>query len=279
MAQQFSVINNLSSAFAQKNLYGTNLDLNKTLARLSSGRQIIEAADNAAGLFAASGLQLDNLALTQATQNASNGIGVTQIADSTLAQTSDLLGRATTLASQAANGLLDDRQRGAINTEYQQILAEIDRSVDQTNFRGEQVLSKTGAVQKSIFVGDTNVPSTITVSIGGSNGAGTQALGLAGSNLLTSDAAISTLAQLQNAGHDISQWRGAIGAQQNRLFNAIDNISVQNLNVLSAQSTISDANMANEIVNLTKDKVLEQSGMASLAQSNLSAQAVLSLFK
>jgi len=283
--QSFSVVNNLASVDAQRNLYFSNLGLNKTLARLSSGYRIVSAGDDAAGLAIANGLRADVTALNQAVRNANDGVALIQIADGALSKLTDLLTRAVTLAEQAASETVGDNERATIDVEYQQILNEIDRVVSVANFKGERLFSSSGAVTKTIYVGDTQFQSFITISIAGSNGAGTAAMGLknstgtSASNVRTTTNAQSVLTSLKTAIASVSKWRGALGAQQNRLVNSVAIIQVQSQNLQAAESAIRDANMAEEVVAMTKYQILLQSGMASLAQANASSQMVLSLFR
>jgi flagellin len=277
--QSFSVVNNLSSVTAQRNLYFSNIGLNKTLSRMSSGYRIVDAGDDAAGLAIANGLKADVAALSQAVNNASDGLSIVQIADGTLSQISDLLVRGVTLAEQSASETVGDNERATINIEYQQILKEIDRAVSVANFKGENLFSATAAYTKQIFVGDTHFESYIKVSIAGSHGAGTNSLGLNTANLSTRQGALNSLKAIQTAIASVSKWRGALGAQSNRLTNSVAIIQTQSENLTAAQSQIEDANMAEEVVNMTKWQILLQSGMASLAQANSSSQLVLSLFQ
>ncbi len=279
MAQNFSVVNNLLSVESQRGLLGSQMDLNKAVSRLSSGFRINQAADDAAGLAIANGLSADSMALTQAVRNAGDAIGIVQIADGSLGNMSNLLTRATTLATQAASGTLGENERQTINTEYQQILGEINRTVDAAQFKGEKIFSQTGPVRKEIYVGDTRQASTITVEVGGPDGSGTEALGLSDTTLSTAEDAQAALAKMSGAIQNVSQWRGELGAQSNRINNAISVIQVQNENLMGAESTIRDANMAEESTNLTRNRILLQSGMASLAQANMSSNMVLSLFR
>jgi flagellin len=189
------------------------------------------------------------------------------------------LTRGVTLAEQSASGTVGDNERGTINTEYQQILQEIDRVVEVANFKGEALFNTTGAVTKAIYVGDTQIQSFITVSIAGSRGAGTAALGMEESSVATSEESLTALDQLKTAISSVSRWRGALGAQQNRLTNSVGIIQVQAQNLMAAESAIMDANMAEEIVNMTKFQILLQSGMSSLSQANASSQLVLSLLR
>lgn len=277
--QNFSVINNLNSINAQRNLGVSTYGLNNTLGKLSSGMRIVNAGDDAAGLAIGNGLQADFMALSQAVRNANDGIGIVQVADGALSQMSDMLGRATQLATQAASGTLGDAERSMINTEYQQIMQEIDRVVDTTNYKGENLFSQDGSVNKSIYVGDTQVQSTIDISIGGGAGVGTAAMGLSGTSLSTAEGAVDALSKIQGAIRNVSEMRGSLGAQQNRIVNSIGVIQIQSQNILAAESTIMDANMADEVSNLTKFRILAQSGMASVAQANATNQLVLQLFK
>jgi len=279
MSQGFSVVNNLQSAEAQRHLSRTGLDLHKSLSKLSSGFRINKASDDPAGLAIANGLSADSMSLTQAVRNAGDAIGLVQIADGSLSNVSVMLSRATSLATQAASGTLGESERQAANTEYQQLLGEIDRVVDTTNFKGEKLFSRDSAVRKEIYVGDTRMASTIAVSVAGAQGAGTSALGLEGTSLNTAADAAAALGKMPGAIQEVSRWRGALGAQQNRIVSSISTIQTQNENLVAAESTIRDANMAEESTNLIRDKILMQSGMASLAQANISSTMVLALLK
>jgi flagellin len=277
----FSVLNNFPSMKAQQDLYTTNIGLNKTLAKLSSGQRIVDASDDAAGLAIASSLKADSMALDQAVRNANDGIAIVQIADGALSKLNDLLLRAVTLAEQSASDTVGTDEKETLNVEYRQLLSELNRVISVANFKGENLFDAAAPFQKSVYVGDTQFSSFITISIGGVNGAGTQALGLSSgasfSSISTASNAITTLHLLQTAIASISKWRGSLGAQQNRLVNAVGIIQVQGLNIKAAESAIMDANMAQEIVNMTKWQILMQSGISSLAQANASSQMVLQL--
>ena len=277
--QAFSVMSNFSSMQAQKDLYFTNIGLNKTLGKLSSGKRIVEAGDDAAGLAIASSLEADGAALDQAVRNANDGIAIIQIADGALNKMNNLLLRAVTLAEQSASDTVGTDEKAILDIEFQELMSEIDRVVSVSNFKGEALFSGTTTFTKDIYVGDTQVQSFITISVGGINGVGTTALGLNTSEVATASGARSALGDLNTAINSIAKFRGALGAQQNRLINAVGIIQVQSLNVKAAASSIMDANMAEEIVNMTKWQILMQSGMSSLAQANASSQMVLQLLR
>lgn len=279
MANQFSVINNLSSVNAQRNLGVSQYGLQSALQKMSSGLRLVNAGDDAASLSIANGLRADSTALSQAIRNANDGVGIVQIADGALSQIGDMLNRATSLATQAASGTVGDEERKTMNTEYQQLLSEIDRVVDTSNFKGEKLFDQEGSVTKDIYVGDTQFQSSIRVSIAGSSGAGTRAMGLEGTSLGTQQGAAQLLGRLKGAIQMNSSWRGALGAQQNRILGSISIIQTQQMNFMAAESVLRDANMAEESTNLLKFRVLSESGMASLAQSNATSQMVLQLFR
>jgi flagellin len=288
--QSFSVLNNFSSMKAQKDLYFTNIGLNKTLGKLSSGKRIVDASDDSAGLAIASSLMADAMALDQAVRNANDGIAIIQIADGALNRLNDLLLRAVTLAEQAASDTVGSDEKAILDVEFQELVLELDRVVSVANFKGERLFSTSNAFVKGVYVGDTQFESFITISIGGINGVGSEAFGIKCDDgeidcdsgeidLSDQDNAIRALKVLQTAIASVSRMRGALGAQQNRLVNAVGIIQVQALNIRAAESAITDANMAEEIVNMTKWQILMQSGMSSLAQANATSQMVLQLMR
>src|ERR1700748_535961 len=137
------VLNNISSIYAQNNLNQTQQSLQSTLQQLSSGSRINSGADDAAGLALADGLHANATALTQSAQNANAGVGMLQTADGALAQVTNLLDRAITLATEAANGTLNANQVGSADQEYQNILTEIGNIGSTTNYNGNAVFSAT----------------------------------------------------------------------------------------------------------------------------------------
>jgi flagellin len=141
-----SVLNNISSLTAENALSNTQMSLQKTLTQLSTGLKINSGSDDAAGLSIASGLNANIAALTQSQQNANNGIGLLQTADGALSQVTTLLNRAVTLATEASNGGLTGNQGTALNTEYTDILSEINQIGQATNFNGTNVFSSNAPV-------------------------------------------------------------------------------------------------------------------------------------
>lgn len=145
------VLNNIAAIYAQTNLNQTQASLQNTLTQLSSGSRINSGADDAAGLAVADGLHANVAALTQSSQNATSGVGLLQTADGALSQVTNLLNRAVTLATEAANGTLNSSQVSSANQEYQNILSEIGNIGSTTNFNGNSVFTNTA---KTVFVSD-----------------------------------------------------------------------------------------------------------------------------
>jgi flagellin len=281
----FSILNDISALRSQNLLTQNSHNLSQTLNRLSSGKRINSGADDAAGLQIADSLRANIRALDQAARNAQDGIGVAQIADGALDQITNILTRAVTLAEESANGTTDSTGRGSLQAEFAQIQAEVARISVQTNFNGVAIFT-TGGINGSLslFVGDTSGPSSISVAINTitTNGNTVTNLGgtnLAGVDLSTQVGAVNALTTLRDAIRAVSSNRATIGAGMNRLQAAVAVITNVSQNSQSAESTLRDANVAEEVANLTKYQILAQTGLSALIQANASHQLVLSLFQ
>jgi len=281
----FSILNNINGLNAQNQLNINNVNLSRTLNRLSSGRRINSGADDAAGLQIADSLRANVQALNQAVRNANDGIGVAQIADGALGEINNLLTRSVTLAEEAATETIDSTGRASLNAEFAQIQSEISRIAGQSNFNGYAVFT-TGGVNGSlsVFVGDTSGSSSISVAIGTITTSGSTVTSLGGQNLSsvslnTQDNAASALTTIKSAINGVSISRSAIGAGINRLQSAVSVLQTQSQNTQSAESGIRDANVAEEVANMTKYQILSQSGIASLSQANSNSQVVLNLLR
>ena len=285
----FSILNNISGLNAQNQLNVNNVNLSKTLTRLSTGKRINTGADDAAGLQIADSLRANVYALNQAVRNANDGLGVAQIADGALQEITNLLTRSVTLAEQAATDTVDSTGRASLDAEFGQIQAEIARIADTTNFNGTKIFSASGVNgELKVFVGDINGNSSIAVSIGtitadataGTvSNLGTGGPGLTAVDLTDATNAKASLDDIKAALNAVSNMRADIGAGMNRLSSAVSVLQTQSQNTSAAESTIRDANFAEEVANLTKFQILSQSGMAALAQANSSSQNVLSLLR
>ncbi|UCF67828.1 MAG: flagellin FliC [Acidobacteriota bacterium] len=273
----FSVVSNIASLTAQNQLARTQLGLSRTLNRLSSGLRINGAQDDAAGLAIADSLRADVAALNQGVRNANDGIAVINVADAALQEISNLLQRAVTLAEQAGSdtsGQDSSTSKAAISDEYNEILTEIDRISATVEFNGLSLLSGSGASLDIQVGAGSGANDRITVTTSAVSASG---LGLSSSTLITASGARAELTEIQSAIDTISSNRGDLGAAFNRLEATIAVVTTQAENLKAAESQIRDANVASEVVNLTKFQVLNQTGLAALAQANLSSQSVLAL--
>jgi flagellin len=149
------VLNNLSAIYAENNLNNTNNSLQTVLQQLSSGSKINSGADDAAGLSLVNGLEANQTALTQSATNATEGVGLLQVADGALSQVTSLLDRAVTLATEASNGTLDSSQDAAANQEYQSILSEVNNIGSTTTYNQNQVFTGSQA-GVSVYTGDSS---------------------------------------------------------------------------------------------------------------------------
>jgi flagellin len=276
----FSILNNIASLDAQNQLNVNSVNLNNTLLRLSSGKRINSGADDPAGLGIASTLKANALALNQATQNANNGISVAQIADGALSKISDLLTSGFSLAEEAATDTTDSTGRTALDSQLTSIKNEITRIATQTNFNGVNLFSAGGLNGTlHVFVGDTSAASSISVTISTITASSVGGVDISGTSLSTQNGAASAMTSLKNALAGISTSRATIGAGINRLQSAVSVLQTTSENTTAAESNIEDANMAQEISNMTKFQILAQTGIAALTQANSTAQNVLTLLK
>jgi flagellin len=275
-----SILNNIPSLVAQNNLSITSQNLQKTLFRLSSGSRINSGADDAAGLAIADGLHANVTALVQSGHNANDGVGSLQVADGALAQVTTLLNRAVTIATEASTGTVSSAQRGALDAEFTQIKAEVDRIGTTTTFNGTSVFT---ASTTSIFLSDSNSPSQIAVTVGTlassgiTNGASTA--NLSADNLTTAATAQTALVDINTAIQNTAGIRGSIGAGINRLQSAVNVINNQVQNLTSAEDGIRAADIPSEVANLSRFSILNQSGISALAQANSAQQSLLSLLR
>jgi flagellin len=309
------VLNNLNAVYAQNNLNNTNNSLSTVLQQLSSGSKINSGADDAAGLSLVDGLKANSQALTQSQTNASEGVGLLQVADGALSQVTSLLNRAVTLATEASNGTLNTSQTDAANQEYQSILSEISNIGSTTTYNGSAVFTgkavniytgdstATGASidalsistldattsgkgtvgdtgGKMVYTGAGAAPATISYTATGSVDLSTTSLTETTSG--AGDAqknAQSALTTLNSAITAVAAQDGYIGAQINTLNSVSSVLSTQQENVVSAQNAVQATDYASATSNMSKYEILSQTGIAALAQANSVQQEVTKLLQ
>jgi len=264
-----SILNNIPALTSSRNLANSQAGLNSTINRLTTGLRINRASDDAAGLQISNNLRADVRILNQARRNANDGLGRLQVADSVSEEATNLLIRAGELAEQAASGTTSSAGRVALDAEFTQIKEALNALDSDTKFDGAEVFGSDFTVR----VGES-ATETITVSAFSIDAAG---LSLGGTDLTTSNTASSALGLITSAIETVSSRRGNLGAKSARLETVINSLGVSSENLQAAESQIRDADIATEVVNLTKFQILTQSGVSALAQANQSAQSVLSL--
>ncbi|KAB0631155.1 flagellin domain-containing protein [Burkholderia latens] len=268
---------NILSLTTQTNLSGSQNALSQAINRLSSGKRVNTAADDAAGLAISTTQTAAINALTQGVSNANNGISMIQTAAGALQSTVDNLQRIRTLAVEAGDGSLDSNARANLQAEVTTRLGEIDRVATQTTFNGQTILSNAGNVT---FQVGASANQTVAVNFGAtvwtSTGAGLSLSGLTVSDQTSAQSAITAIdAALKN----VNTFQATLGAAQNTFQAAITTTQTQATNMSAARSQITDADFATETANLSKAQVLQQAGISVLAQANSLPQQVLKLLQ
>ncbi|MBK7891895.1 MAG: flagellin FliC [Bdellovibrionales bacterium] len=268
---------NVASLNAQRNLTGTKWGLDKSLERLSSGYRINRAGDDAAGLAISENLRAQVRGLKQASRNAQDGVSLVQVAEGGLNEMSSILIRLRELAVQAASDTIGPVERQFLNVEYDQLVSEIDRIADATEFNGTQLLSGTGSVL-DFQVGTRNDPNIDRLTFDASKAdANSAALGVNLTSVADKPSAQNSLAAIDAAIVSVSAMRADFGAIQNRLQSTIGNIAVSVENLSAANSRIRDVDVAEETAELTRNNILLQAGTSVLAQANQTSNTALSL--
>ncbi|MEM7416454.1 MAG: flagellin [Gemmatimonadota bacterium] len=273
---------NVAAMNTLRNLAQTDQAVTRSIGRLSSGFRINRAADDAAGLAIANQLRADLGAMRQATRNAEQANSLLQVAEGGATGIQNILTRMKELASQASSDNVDDTGRGRIDIEFQELILEIDRIADSTEFSGTNLLDGSAGTLDFI-VGASSTIANDTISITGANlDLTTATLGVTGGandDVLTKADAQAMLGLIDTAITSVSDVFAEVGAKQNRLDIALTQVRITVENTAAAESVIRDADMAAEFTELTKNQILSQAGISVLAQANSSSQSVLALLQ
>jgi flagellin len=268
---------NIASLNAQRNLKGTRDDLQKTLEQLSSGQRINRACDDAAGLAISENLKAQIRGLKQAERNAQDGVSLVQIAEGGLSEVSNIMIRLRELSVQAASDTIGPTERKFLNVEFEQLIQEVDRIANATEFNRVSLLNGTGAVF-DIQIGTRNDPINDRLTFDASSAdVNVAALGLNLASVADKISAQNSLAAIDQAIVTVSGIRADFGALQNRLQSTINNIAIGVENLSSANSRVRDADIASTTAELTKSNILMQAGTSVLAQANQSTTSALTL--
>jgi flagellin len=286
---------NFESVSAQRNLSQTQGSFFKAIEQLSSGLRINRAANDAAGLAVSEKLKNQVRGLNQAQRNAQDAISLLQTAEGALNETHSILGRMRELAVQSANDTLTTSDRLHVQDEVNQLLSEIDRIGNATQFNTIVLFNAAATGGRAGFnfhVGANfesgnnanELPFTIgapgnTLASPAAGTINTNTLGVNALDISGSQGANSAIATLDTAIEDVSTFRGAIGAMQNRLESTINSLGVAAENTGAANSRIRDADIASAVSEMVRTQILQQSTMAVLAQANQAPQMALQLLK
>jgi flagellin len=268
------VQHNLTAMNANRQLGITTSAQSKSSEKLSSGYKINRAADDAAGLTISEKMRSQIRGLNKASDNAEDGVSLIQVAEGALGETHSILQRMNELATQAANDTNTSADRTAIQQEINQLASEITRIASTTQFNTMNLIDG-NFTGKKLQVGALNGQG-ITVNISNMSASGIKVNALVVSSFSAAGKAMSSV---QAAISTISAMRSKLGALQNRLEHTIANLDNISENTQSAESRIRDTDMAEEMVEYSKNNILAQAGQSMLAQANQSTQGVLSLLQ
>jgi len=285
---------NMSAIFAHRQHKFNNLMIDKNMEKLSSGYRINRAGDDASGLAVSEKLRAQIRGLQRAQKNTEDGISFIQVAEGYLQESQDILHRMRELAVQSSNGVYTDEDRMQIQVEISQLVDEVNRIASHAQFNGMNILTGRFAAE----TGENSVTASMWFHIGANmdqrervfigtmtaQGLGVQGLaGLAHAasfiSMSTPDKANISISVIDSALRKINKQRADLGAYQNRLEYASRGLMIGAENMQAAESRIRDVDMANEMVDFTKNQILVQSATAMLAQANQKPQSVLQLLQ
>jgi len=263
---------NVASLNAQRNLFNVSQELGGSFARLSSGMRIASASDDAAGLGISETMRSQIRSYGAAARNAQDGLSMSQTAEGGMGEAGNILTRMRELAMQSSNGTMSTDDRAIIDTEFTELVEELDRISTDTEFNGTALLDGTTAsvnIQVGLDSGDVIDISMVSVA--------SADLGVDASAVDTEANAGTALAAIDTAIQTVNTARGTVGADQNRLQSSLRSILSTRENLSAAESRIRDVDVASETANLTRNSILQQAATSVLSQANAQPQLALSL--
>ncbi|MFT3964480.1 MAG: flagellin [Sphingobium sp.] len=278
-----TVINtNISAVRAQNASNSAALGLQTAMERLSSGKRINSAKDDAAGLAIATKMTSEIKGLTAATRNANDGISLAQTAEGALGEVGNMLQRMRELAVQSANGTNSDDDKKNITAEQTQLAEQIKSVISNTKFNGVTLLSSGGASGQSINIQvGSGTSDKLAINISDLSGASAALAKIINFGTTATDALQSSISleDFDDAISETTTTRATLGAVQSRLESTINNLNTTVTNLTEARSRIEDADFSTETTQMAKNQILSQASQAMLAQANQSQQGVLSLLR
>jgi flagellin len=271
------VTTNISALNAQRNLIGSQRQINSSMAQLASGSRINKAADDAAGLAISENLKAQIRSATQAQRNANDGISMVQTAEGGLNEIGNIIVRLRELGIQAASDTVGNTERGFVDKEVQQLKSEIQRIASVTTWGTTKLLDgSTPDFDFQVGLFNNQEEDRITFHAG-ENVATLDALGLTDIDYTSKEGAQSALAMLDTAQTSVNGTRANLGALQNRLTSTVDNLGVAQENMSASNSRIRDTDVAQASSEMTRNNILLQAGTSTLAQANQVNQLALKL--
>lgn len=271
-----TVNTNLAAMRSANTLNNTQGALSHTLARVSSGLRVTSSADDAAGAAVASNLSTQARSGRQAIRNANDGISVIQTAEAASKEVLNILDRMRELAVQSSSETLEDGERAYIDDEFDDLAAEVERIAQSSEFN-DIALSDGTNTTLTVQVGVTNgTESQVDITLGDLT-ASTLGVNTAAINLSTASTAQSAIDEIDSAIDSVNSIRADYGSAQNRLESSVNNMTSYVESLTAASSQIMDADYAHETAEMTRLQVMQQAGVAALAQARTVNQSVLSL--
>jgi len=282
------VINsNIPSITAQRHLANSRAEMDQAMERLSSGKRINSAMDDAAGLTIAHSLDAKVTSLNQAARNANDGISLINLAEGALEQVSKMLTRMRELAIQSINGTYSDTDTDNLHSEYLALSNEITRIATNTKFNGVSVIGASATITFQVGHSSSDTIALTTSSMKSDALASASASGFhlddtaisSVGTTTTVNSARGSLSFIDNAINEVDDYRSTLGAVGNRLEHSAANLYTRVEHQMAARSRIEDADYAVEAANLARAQILQQAGTAMLSQANATGVTILSLLK
>jgi flagellin len=274
---------NLEALNVHRNMVDTTNRISDSLKRLSSGKRINSAKDDAAGFAVANKFRADIAAMRVGYQNASEAQSLLQTADGGYSKINDILVRMKALATQAAS---DQTDRDKLTGEFGDLITEIGRIATSTVYNDQHVTDGTGGADGdgsfTFQIGQTNATDnqlTITLDGAAADSVGVDAVDISGLDISDLAGAQDAMDTLDDAMASLNKTMGTVGAYQNRLQYSMENLAIGIENFSASESAIRDVDMADEVMNFSKSQILQQTGMAMMAQANQGAQQILALLQ
>jgi flagellin len=273
----FRVNTNIPALASQRAMNVVSRETLESSAKLASGERITKAADDAAGLAISEKMKAEVRSSRQANRNANDAIGLIQVTEGALNESTSILSRLKEIAIQAASDTVSDSERRMSNMEYEGLKSELDRIANVTEFNGKKVINGSNMqLDFQVGVGENSDDDRISFNTSRFN-ATAQALGIASFNVLSKSSAQSTLDSINQAFDKVAGQRSFLGSVQNRLISSSNNLNVYTLNMDSAKSRIRDLDYADETAKQARNSILGQAGTAVMAQANTYGSTALKL--